>query len=114
LNYRDSSRRRQEVAFFPTTTAANAPPGGINLPAITSTTRDNVPGAFKTPGTVIFQQHHQRAELLERDGVEGGDEQEPMSGGARAAPSGFLARRRRSRLGEFDPRSELKLYSCSS
>jgi hypothetical protein len=54
LNYWDGSRWRQEVAFFPTTTAANAPPGGINLPAITSTTRDNMPTAFKTAGTLIF------------------------------------------------------------
>jgi hypothetical protein len=54
LNHWDGGRWREDVAFFPMTTATNASPAGINYPALTTTQRDNIPTAFKTAGTLLY------------------------------------------------------------
>lgn len=54
LNHWDGSRWREDVEYFPSTTATNAAPGGINFPGLTTTQRNNIPTAFKVAGTVIY------------------------------------------------------------
>ena len=62
FNLFDGSRWREGVAFFPVTSAVNAPSGGVNLPNITSTQRDNMPAAFKLEGTIIYNVSSHRFE----------------------------------------------------
>jgi hypothetical protein len=54
LSYWDASRWRENVAYFPLTSAANAPPGGVILPAITTAQANAIPAAFKVQGALIF------------------------------------------------------------